>query len=498
VIITDHLPLGVTGVISTYSAPITAMPGLTYTWQVAELDVGESGVITLSGVLGMGLAGGHTLTNVATITSTMVDTNTADNGYTTSITVLNAAPVAHDSSGIGFITDENSAFLTASVLNDGSDPNGDPIVVDSINTGDTLGLVSNHSDGSFGYDPNGQFAHLTAGERAFDTFVYTISDGVLSDTATVTITVNGLNTPPLAVGDAYVTAFETPLNVPAATGVLLNDFDADSALLTVTLDSPPSNGALAFEVDGSFTYTPSNGFAGPDSFTYLANDGLAGSNVATVTINVLYSTGADLEMRKDVNDPTPGEGDAIVYTLQVTNHGPADATNVTASDLLPLGLSYVAADGDYDPASGTWSVGNLHASASTSLRITATVNGGTQGAVITNTASIGSCDQDDPLAGNDKDEAVITVAPLPTYALTVNTVGQGLVNLNPAGGVYEAGTVVTLQAVPAPGWGLAGWSDGLGSAEQVTVTVDGDKTITATFEQVTFSLYLPLAVTSSS
>jgi Bacterial Ig domain len=40
--------------------------------------------------------------------------------------------------------------------------------------------------------------------------------------------------------------------------------------------------------DGSFTYTPTAGYAGADSFTYEANNGLADSNVATVTLNPDY------------------------------------------------------------------------------------------------------------------------------------------------------------------------------------------------------------------
>jgi VCBS repeat-containing protein len=45
--------------------------------------------------------------------------------------------------------------------------------------------------GTFTYDPNGKFDGLAPGEHAFDTFTYVASDGVLTDTATVTITIQG-------------------------------------------------------------------------------------------------------------------------------------------------------------------------------------------------------------------------------------------------------------------------------------------------------------------
>jgi uncharacterized delta-60 repeat protein len=44
---------------------------------------------------------------------------------------------------------------------------------------------------SFRYDPNGQFDALAPGEQAFDAFTYVASNGYLTDTATVTVTVLG-------------------------------------------------------------------------------------------------------------------------------------------------------------------------------------------------------------------------------------------------------------------------------------------------------------------
>ena len=48
----------------------------------------------------------------------------------------------------------------------------------------------------------------------------------------------------------------------------------------------PGHGELTFYDDGSFVYTPAEGFYGTDSFTYKASDGADDSNEATVTIQV--------------------------------------------------------------------------------------------------------------------------------------------------------------------------------------------------------------------
>jgi len=71
------------------------------------------------------------------------------------------------------------------------------------------------------------------------------------------------------------------------------------------------------------------------------------------------------------------------------------------------------------------------------------------------------------------------------FTITVSTVGSGTVTLNPPGGVYAGGTVVTLTATPAPGFKFINWSGGLtGSTNPASLMLTGDKTITATFKAV--------------
>lgn len=102
------------------------------------------------------------------------------------------APVARSDSGAGFETVYDFAFTTGSVLENDSDPNGEPLAVSGLVTTRTKGLVADNGDGTFAYDPNGQFAYLAAGETATDIFSYEVSDiGGDSASATVSITVAG-------------------------------------------------------------------------------------------------------------------------------------------------------------------------------------------------------------------------------------------------------------------------------------------------------------------
>ena len=97
----------------------------------------------------------------------------------------------------------------------------------------------------------------------------------------------------------------------------LNDSDADNDPLSITSTTSPPNGSLVDNGDGSFTYTPTVGFAGIDSFTYDLTDG--GTTVsATVTVSV--NAGFDPELARDqillgvgalVNPVQPGH--IVVY-----------------------------------------------------------------------------------------------------------------------------------------------------------------------------------------
>ena len=85
------------------------------------------------------------------------------------------------------------------MLDNDSDPDaGDTLSVTAVDTSGTAGAVTAwDADGSFTYDPDGQFEYLKAGGSATDSFTYTVSDGKGgTDTATVTITINGASDAP--------------------------------------------------------------------------------------------------------------------------------------------------------------------------------------------------------------------------------------------------------------------------------------------------------------
>ncbi len=114
--------------------------------------------------------------------------------------------------------------------------------------------------------------------------IATVANGTITGTGYAWVAPPA-NTAPVAVADAYYTPLNTA-KVVAAPGVLGNDTDANSDPLTAVLVTNVSHGVLALAANGGFTYTPTNGYNGPDSFTYKANDGTADSNTVTVSLAV--------------------------------------------------------------------------------------------------------------------------------------------------------------------------------------------------------------------
>ena len=252
--------------------------------------------------------------------------------------LVNNAPVAEND---GATTDEDNPVTVAApgVLDNDSDLDaGDTLTMTAVDTSGTVGLIDAWgTDGSFTYNPNGQFEYLQAGSSTTDSFTYTVSDGNGgTDTATVTITVNGVNDPPVAVNDSGITKKDTSVIID----VLSNDSDLDFGDI-LTVDSVTQGTKGSVSNNGSHvTYTPATGFNGTDSFTYTVSDGNGGADTATVNITVVdafatifvhVDTGPTASI--SIWDDTTG-GWAIDLDTQEpvdgTNHVTSESINVAA------------------------------------------------------------------------------------------------------------------------------------------------------------------------
>jgi VCBS repeat-containing protein len=236
------------------------------------------------------------------------------------VTPVNDAPIAANNS---YSTNEDTqlSIAAAGVLANDSDVDGNPLSAVLV-TGPAHGTLVLNTNGSFTYTP-------TSNYNGPDSFTYKAKDGSLnSNVATVNITVTPVNDAPVAASDAFSTAEDTSLTV-AVPGILSNDSDVDGNSLTAVLVTGPAHGTLVLNTNGSFTYTPTANYSGPDSFTYRANDGLLSSNVATVSIAVTSSNDAPVA----VNNSYSTNEDTLLSipaTGILTNDTDVDATLLTA------------------------------------------------------------------------------------------------------------------------------------------------------------------------
>lgn len=90
--------------------------------------------------------------------------------------------------------------------------------------------------------------------------------------------------------------------------------------------------------------------------------------------------------------------------------------------------------------------------------------------------------------------SAVAFAAKPVFKLSKTTTGAGTIQNSPGGDMFHEGEPVTLTAVPAPGWEFAGWSGAVtGASNPVSLTMDGNKSVTANFIQVPPSISTPPA-----
>ena len=130
--------------------------------------------------------------------------------------------------------------------------------------------------------------------------------------------------------------------------------------------------------------------------------------------------GADLSVTKSDSPDPVASGGNITYSIVVTNNGPGSATNVTLTDQLPAGTTFVSCVASLGSCSGpdvgtngpgpvTATPGNIGPSGSVTVTLVVNVNA-LAGTVISNTATASSASPD-PIPGNNSGVAATTVGP---------------------------------------------------------------------------------------
>ncbi len=267
----------------------------------------------------------------------------------------NGGLVRFGSSGLAFRNGNGRIYFVQSDLI-GGDPRPRGVLLnDQDPDGVPLGasLVSNVAHGALTLNADGSFVYKPAvGYTGPDQFTYRVVDGAgPSNVATVLLNVRPINDPPVARNDSYATSQVGQVSASPASGVLANDSDPEGDALTAALVQGPAHGALAFNADGSFLYTPAAGFTGQDQFTYRASDGQLQSDVATVTIQV-RSAVVDVALRAVANPSAGDTAAALPSSLAAVDVGSEYYVEIWVQDVgaAPAGLPGGQIDLDFDTA----------------------------------------------------------------------------------------------------------------------------------------------------
>jgi uncharacterized repeat protein (TIGR01451 family) len=107
---------------------------------------------------------------------------------------------------------------------------------------------------------------------------------------------------------------------------------------------------------------------------------------------------AAFSVTNSVDKTTANVGDTVTYTINITNTGSVNATDLMVTDDWPVGITYVSSSADkgsYDNSSTIWTVGNLNTGASAKLTITATVAKRAGVTILDNMVRVSKVDQTD-------------------------------------------------------------------------------------------------------
>ncbi|NND98773.1 MAG: DUF11 domain-containing protein, partial [Pirellulaceae bacterium] len=241
--------------------------------------------------------------------------------------------------------------------------------------------------------------------------IKTVSTATATEGQTVTFTVTLNNAGPdaatnIAVSDTLPpglsNATGTPTTGTFANGVWTIASLASGANATLTVVGQVAAGATVINNTAELIAVDQ---ADPDSTPNNQNPAEDDQDSASIAISAPPQQVADLSLVKTVNNDRATIGQDIVYTIQLTNSGPNNATNVSVLDRLPTGLNFVRSVpnvGTYNDRTGIWTVGNLNVGQTVGLQIVATVN---TNQPISNSAEVLSSDQFDPdsTPGNNVD-----------------------------------------------------------------------------------------------
>ena len=376
-------------------------------WFVGDLDANES--VTLKIVVQVIKVGN--ITNNVNVTGTGHDTNLTNNNDSVSVSVpesvlLNITKVANSTI---IVAGENVGY-TVVINNYGPSVASDVVLKDIFSSNELLNLqYSLNGVDWLDYDESVSLCDINVGADVTVYFRAKVNGSVRGDVLNIVNITTGVddargnftdnetvnviaNTTLVVIKDAEIKELNPGDTVHFIVTVIaggssdslnvnLNDI-LDNKLLDINSAKYSINGGILSDFNGNIylgnmltgttvtvdIWAKVLDIADRDIFNLVnvTSDEHPEGNTSNVSVHVRI---VDLAVDKLVNNSVPKYLDMIEYTIVVVNNGPDKSFNVTVGDLLPDGVKFISSNGQYNPDTGVWFVGDLDANESVTLKI---------------------------------------------------------------------------------------------------------------------------------
>ena len=286
---------------------------------------------------------------------------------------------------------ENDVIVDKSLLSDDVDIDGDTLFVSAVRAGDlsgtgTSGAVGEALEGTYGsltLDAAGSYSYaanasaveaLAAGATVEDVFTYTVSDGDLTSSAELRVTVIGTNDRPMAVSNANAVVENGEISEFASASLLLDDSDVDGDTLvvsavrsgsideigtsgTIGVSFTGAYGVLILNADGRYSYSANAsasealaaGTIAEDVFTYTISDGdLTSSAELRITVTGVNDPAEVFATATDASVTRNAQFDGLASgQLSITDVDLGEAAIGSATATASYGVVTIAEDGGW-------------------------------------------------------------------------------------------------------------------------------------------------------
>ena len=275
-------------------------------------------------------------------------------------------------------TNEDTAANILVLANDGFE--GTPSITGTTNG--AHGSVAVNNNGTPGNTADDFLVYTPAADfNGTDSFTYTVTSGGVTETATVSVTVNAVTD---IAADTATTSEDTAVNIL----VLDNDtFEATPAITGTTNGAHGSvtvnnNGTPGNTSDDFVVYTPAADFNGTDTFTYtVTSNGTTETATVTVTVNAVADIVDDaVTVNQDslntldllANDTFENSGRSITSVGAAAHGSVFIDTGGTPGDTADDSVVYVPSTGYSGPDSFTYTVTSGGATETATVSVTVT------------------------------------------------------------------------------------------------------------------------------